>query len=167
MIIKEKIGNIIDLKVDDLMIDNVSLHWHETNKRIQTKTSTEGVEITLRFLKENQHLTDGDVIYKDNFKMVVIKILPCECILITPVNMNEAAAIAYEIGNKHLPLFYEENKLLTPYDAPLFKLLQTLGYKVEKAESKLLHPLRTSVTPHLEQGNSLLSKLLKITTSNE
>ena len=58
------------------------------------------------------------------------------------------ASVCYEIGNKHLPLFYEDDELLLPYEAPLFQLLLAAGYDVKQGKRKLLDPLRTSVTPH-------------------
>ena len=165
MIIKEKLGNIKDVEVDDKSIDHVLLEWHETGKRILHKHSVSGKEITIRFLKENQRLTEGDIIYKDDEMLIVIDILPCEVIIIHPDNMHEMASVCYEIGNKHLPLFLQEDELLVPFEAPLFRLLSSAGYNVTQGNKKLINPLRSTVTPHGNNSESLFSKILKLTTS--
>ena len=77
--------------------------------------------------------------------------------------MFEMASVCYEIGNKHLPLFYEEESLLVPFDAPLMRLLQAQGYDISKEERKLLQPLKTTVAPHSDGNNSLFSKIMKLT----
>ena len=58
------------------------------------------------------------------------------------------ATMCYEIGNKHLPLFYEADQLLVPFEMPLFRLLSVQGFEVQQVTRKLLQPLKTTVTPH-------------------
>ncbi len=45
--------------------------------------------------------------------------------------------LCYEIGNRHLPLFYEGDDLLVPYEVPLYNLLQATGYELKVEERKL------------------------------
>jgi urease accessory protein len=76
------------------------------------------------------------------------------------------AVACYEIGNKHLPLFYEGDAILIPYEAPLLKMLQSCGFTLATEQRKLLHPLKTSVAPHLHgSSNSLFSKILQLTSN--
>jgi urease accessory protein len=78
------------------------------------------------------------------------------------------ASVCYEIGNKHLPLFYEADQLLVPFEMPLYNLLLVQGYAVNQEERKLLHPLKTSVMPHtVGIGDSVFSKIMQITTPAE
>jgi urease accessory protein len=82
--------------------------------------------------------------------------------------MFEAISASYEIGNKHLPLFYEGDELLVPYDAPLYRLLQAAGYIIKVEERKLTSAVKTTVSPHALQGNNtgLFNKILQLTTSS-
>ena len=74
------------------------------------------------------------------------------------------ASVCYEIGNKHLPLFYEADQLLVPFEMPLYKLLSAQGYIIIKEKRKLLKPLKTTVSPHSGGTNdSLFSKIMKLT----
>jgi len=169
MIIKEKIGSLKEIDINDRVTDYLELEWYETTKRILHKKTNAGEEVVLKFLNGSQNLTEGDVVYEDEQSLIVISIKPCEVIVIRPNSMYEMAYVCYEIGNKHLPLFYENDELLVPYEAPLFKMLQASGFDLIKEERKLLNQLKTSVMPHGHSGKekSLFSKILQLTSSND
>lgn len=165
MLIQEKIGNIQSFAVNDRVIDRVGLEWYEAAKRILRKRTQAGKEIALKFLRESPALTQGDVLYEDERELIVVDILSCEAIVIRPVSLYEVASVCYEIGNKHLPLFFEKEELLAPYEAPLFRHLVAGGYDTSREERKLLYPLITTVSAHAHSGNgsSLFSKILQLT----
>ena len=117
----------------------------------------------MKFLNENPQLTVGDIIYEDDFSLIAIDIKECDTIIIRPRSMHEMAAVCYEIGNKHLPLFYQDDEILVAYEGGLFKLLTASGYAVEQAKRKLIEPLKTTVTPHGASSNSLLNRIMKLT----
>ena len=160
MVIQEKKGNLSSREKDDKTVDWLTLEWYETSKRILHKRTQGGKEITMKFMKENQQLTQGDILFEDAGTVVAIDIMPCEAIIIKPVSMLEMANICYEIGNKHLPLFYDNDQLLVAYELPLFSLLKNAGYAVETGSRKLLQPLKTTVSPH--GSSSLFSKIMNL-----
>lgn len=154
-------------KPEDLCSKNrksilVDLEWFETNKRIQHKAARDGKEFRLKFLNENPNLKHGEILHQDEDFNYIINILPCDCIVIIPKNNFETASICYEIGNKHLPLFYEEEALLVPLEKPLLRQLLAMGFEVYEQQRVLLTPLRTSVAPHGESG-TLFSKIMNLT----
>jgi urease accessory protein len=167
MTIQQKIGNINSTSTGNRNIDWLAFEWYETNKRILRKKTKSGTDVSLKFLNENPALTEGDILYEDAQTIIAVTVLSCDCIVIKPKNMFEMASVCYEIGNKHLPLFYENDELLVPFELPLFRLLSAQGYKVRQEERKLLQPLKTTVSPHEHSGNSLFSKIMKLTTTNE
>jgi urease accessory protein len=168
MLILEKIGHINSYQINNQTIDLLELEWFEARKRILIKETKNGKEISLKFLNANPELTEGDILYADEITIVVVSILPCKCIVMQPKNMFEMASVCYEIGNKHLPLFYEADQLLVPFEMPLYNLLLVQGYAVNQEERKLLHPLKTSVMPHtVGIGDSVFSKIMQITTPAE
>ena len=118
----------------------------------------------MKFLNENPQLAIGDIVYEDGSGLVVIDIKEADVIVIRPANMQEMAAICYEIGNKHLPLFYQDEEILVAYEDPLFKFLQASGYKIEKAKRKLTSPIKTTVSPHGSSSKSLFDRIMKLTT---
>jgi urease accessory protein len=166
MLIKEKIGNINFFALHNRKIDYLLLDWHETNKRILHKKTVAGTEVVLKFLNENPRLTEGDIVYEDDFNIIVVEIKKCMAITIRPRTMFEMASVCYEIGNKHIPVFYQQDEILVAFELPLFQLLQAAGYDVKQGEYKLIHPLKTSVSPHGHSGQStLFSKILKLTNA--
>lgn len=163
MLIQEKIGHLDSIHINGRSIDWIMLEWYETGKRIQLKKTTAGKEISLRFLNGDPQLTEGDVLFADDHFIIAISILTCECLTILPKNMFEIASVCYEIGNKHLPLFYEQDQLLVPFERPLFKILLAQGYDVKQENRKLLQSLKTSVAPHGQAGSeSLFTKIMKL-----
>ena len=167
IIVKEKSGNIYSPVNDNRNIDTLQIEWHEARKRILHKETKQGRAICTKFLKGNPDLKEGDILYKDENITIAVEINPCECIVLKPSNMREAAAVCYEIGNRHLPLFYEGEELLVPYDVPLYNLLVKLGYAIKVEERKLNCSFQTTVLPHLQVGmaDSLLNKIHHFTTS--
>jgi urease accessory protein len=166
MIVKQKLGNIGCFEIGDRTIDTVLVEWYETTKRIMHKRTAGGMEIMIRFMAEGQVLSEGDILWADDNNLIVVAIEPSDTIVIQPRSMYQMASLCYEIGNKHLPLFYDHDDILVPFDAPLFRLLSVAGYEVSRETRKLFNPLKTTVSPHamVESKPSLFSKILQWTT---
>lgn len=163
MIIKEICGNLENLHEKELNIDLFELEWFETNKRIIRKKSRDGTELSLRFLKEGKQLKEGDILFKDGNKLIVVEVLPCEAIVFSPKSLLEMGTICYEIGNKHLPLFIQEDEILVPYEDPLFRWLTASGYQPKKEFRKLTNMLQSSVSPHRHiEESSLFNKIISM-----
>lgn len=148
MLIENKIGNLSGMSVDDKSIDWLMLEWHETRKKIIRKKTSSGRELSLKLLNANTELNEGDVLLEEAATLTVVSIIPCDCIVIKPNSLLQTASLCYEIGNRHLPLFYEEGQLLTPSDIPFFNWLIKQGYAAQTETKKLLQPLNTTVAPH-------------------
>lgn len=169
MLIKEKLGNLATFAAGARAIDRLPLEWYECNKRILHKQSGSGRQVVLKFLTGAQNLEQDDVLYADEHSLVVVEVLACEAIVLKPDSLYQMAYACYEIGNKHLPLFYEDDHLLLPFDAPVFRLLQAAGYAPLLQKRKLLNQLCTTVAPHTHRGDdseSFFSKILKLTTAS-
>jgi len=168
ILVKEKLGNIYSASIYECDIDGLLVEWYETRKRILHKKTKHGVSVTLKFLNENPDLKDGDILWQDENTIIAVEINPCDCIVITPESLLQASSVCYEIGNRHLPLFYEGDELLVPYDVPMYNLLQGSGYTVKAEERKLNNSFQTTVLPHLQVGitDSLPNKIHQLITSS-
>ena len=166
MLIEEKLGNIHTVATGNCGVDVVDIAWYETNRRILHKVTRRGTSITLRFFNDSPGFRDGDILWRDHETVIVVDILPCKCIVITPANLPATAWVCYEIGNRHLPLFYEGGDLLVPYETPLYNLLQASGHNVFVAERKLNNPLKTTVLPHVQIAESaaIYNRIIQPTT---
>lgn len=166
MIIKEKFGNITAFDLKGKSIDRLCLEWYETGKRILHKRTEQGIEVVIKSLKENPNLQNGDVLHVGENLVIVVHIMPCTAIVLRPNDMYEMAWVCYEIGNKHLPLYFQNNELLIPFDRPLCNMLEAAGFECQVEEHQLSHPLKTTVSPHPhDSGKSLFSKILQLTTA--
>ena len=167
MIIQQKLGKINDFNIKDKYLDLLPIEWYETNKRILHKQTNSGKPVVIKFLHQSPDLMQDDVIFADEQCIIAIDIQPCDAIIIQPASMQQMAAVCYEIGNKHLPLFLQGDEVLVPYEAPLFRMITAAGFNPLREKRKLLHPLRTTVSPHGHSGNgSLFSKILQLTNSS-
>ncbi|MEO8413184.1 MAG: urease accessory protein UreE [Ginsengibacter sp.] len=167
MLIRGKSGNIKTASIINKNIDILRIEWYEATRRILHKQTDSGIAVTLKFLNENPNLKDGDILHEDENSIIAVHIIPCECIVMSPGTIITASSLCYEIGNRHLPLFYEEGDLLVPYDIPLFNLLEASGYQPVIELRKLSNAFKTSVLPHVQVADtgSLFTKISKLPTS--
>lgn len=154
MIIQQKTGNINNHPCCKV-IEWVNLEWYETGRRILHKITSAGRQVSMKFLNENQRLAEGDILYEDSDTVIVVSILPCKAIIIHPRSLAETAVICYEIGNRHLPLFIDEDELLIAFDAPVYRYLSSAKYDLIVEDRKLLYPLNTSVKAHVESKDAV------------
>lgn len=163
MLIQQKTGTLYSIHINNRSIDWLQLEWYETSKRILRKRTQAGRDLALKFLKEDPALTQGDVLYEDATTIIAVDIIPSDVLVIKPASLFEMASVCYEIGNKHLPLFFEKDELLVPFEMPLYRLLLAQGYAIKQDRRKLLQPLKTTVAPHgHSSSNSLFSKIMQL-----
>jgi urease accessory protein len=168
MLIKEILGNTAQQSLGKLNIDILEIEWYEATKRIQRKTSNDGTDLSIKFLKEGQRLHDGDILYQDDQKAIVVHIKSCEALVIKPKTMLDMGTVCYEIGNKHMPLFIQDDRVMMPFEMPMFRWLEAAGYQPTKEEHQLLNLLKSNVEPHGHAGSvSLFSKIISIASKND
>lgn len=149
MLIETICGRLEDLQLHSgIEIDYLDVEWYETTQKIFHTSTRSGRPFIGRFLNDRHRLGENDVLYAGEDMVLLVAVKPCEAIVIPLDDLTTTAAICYEIGNKHLPLFLEEQELLVPFDGPAFAQLNLAGFNVSRAVRKLLNPLKTSVAPH-------------------
>ena len=77
MLVKEKLGNINFFAISNRKLDYLLIEWYEATKRILHKKTISGIDVSMKFLNENPQLSEGDVVYEDDFNIVVIEIIGC------------------------------------------------------------------------------------------
>lgn len=136
MIAENILGNISDYPVNDRRIEKVGLEWYELEKKLMRKRTDSGEEIGIRM---SGHMKDGDILYADEQRVIVIDVLPAELTVIPVSTMQEMGRLCFELGNRHLSLSIGENEVSVPYDEPTFLYLAKLGFKPEKKKEKFTH----------------------------
>lgn len=140
LLIENIIHDLNEQDLGDIERDYVSVEWYEVEKNLLYKVSRNGVDVGIRN-HEGRPLRDGDILWHDAHRALIVEILPCDCIALKPDTMRQMAKACYEIGNRHAPLFMEDGELLTPLDAPLFKVLGKYGFTVYMKTAKLKTPI--------------------------
>ena len=137
------IGNIYQSNdFENRLVDYLPLEWYDAEKGVIRAYTANGVELGFRNL-QGIPLQHGDVLFMDAARCIVVAIQPCHCLLISPADITEMAAIAFEIGNRHLPMSIDaEGKLLLAYEAPLHDFLQRGKYHVALVE-RILQQMQT------------------------
>ncbi len=154
MLIEKKIGSFKSMVPGCRRVETIALHWYETAKKILHKKTDAGREVVLKLFNETERLTQDDVMYTSEDLVICIDIIPAKAIVLRPASAKDMAWLCYEIGNKHLPLFYDDEELSMPYEDPVFTMLVAAGFTPLIENRKLLLQLKTSVAPH-GQGNSI------------
>lgn len=144
MIITEITRNIKNEQINK-RCDLLTIEWYESTKRIQRLRTEEGMDIALKLLGNTSQLHDGDILYEDADKVVVIAIRACDVICIETVDFLEIAFISCEIGNKHLPLFVEGNELLIPFERTMQTWLDKQDVPYTLASRQLICQLNANV----------------------
>lgn len=143
MILSDSIyGNILSVEKDNRITDFLELEWFETENRIFRKYTTKNQEIGFRNLS-GAPLKNGDIIFEDDSQRIVVKILPCKCIIFSPQTSREMASIAFEIGNRHLPIsFSKNNEIVIAHEVAVFHLFEKKGYAM-RVEERIIEQAQT------------------------
>lgn len=133
MLVEKVLGNIADYPIGERHIDRVMIEWYELDKKLLRKKSEDGEEIGIRL---DTHLHEGDVLYADEQRVLVIDLLPAQLTVVSIASMKEMGRLCFELGNRHLSLSIEEDQVRTPYDEPTFLYLEKLGFRPQKKQEK-------------------------------
>lgn len=145
MIVKQILGRLSEYPVGTRKIEKVYLEWFELEKKRLRKALESGEEIGICLEPSDSnshshaHLHEGDVIYADGERVIAVAVASCELTVIEVTGMIEMGRLCFELGNRHLSLKIEENRVTIPYDEPTFHYLDKMGFRLEKAEGSFSH----------------------------
>lgn len=132
-------------------VDYVQIEWYEVSKKILHKVSNKGIDVGIKI--DSSPLKQGDILWIEGNKAIVIDIPECDCIALKPQTIIMMGKACYEIGNRHAPLFYQEDTLLMPYDEPLLRALRKCGLDAYKSVARLISPLGGEVVHGHSHGH--------------
>lgn len=150
--------------VKDRELDYFTIDWYESNKRILRKKTAKGIDISIKRSIPVQSLLHNDILVCDDRSAILIAVKPCKCIIVFPRNAMELGTVCYDIGNKHIPVSLTETEIVLPFDRPTFLLLEKNGFDLKVEERIFENQLRSNIPQHGHQPDSLLEKIIKLTT---
>lgn len=119
-------------------IDFLSLQWYEVNRTVIKRKTEGGRAISLsRFPGTPIH--DDEIVHTTDSLVVKARIEPCICIVLHADDIATIGSFCFDVGNRHLPIFCIEDKIVVSYDGRLFQALSgKYGVKVQM-ETKVLN----------------------------
>lgn len=155
MLCEKILGRADQTDLSGYQLDYVNIEWFEAFKKIHKKVTDKGEEVGIRLDDTvlSRGLYEGDILYLDKEWALVVHTPKCMVIRVK-VDENHphmAAKVCYEIGNRHAPLFYgeEENTFITPYNEPMYLMLEKLhGVTATKEIQRLDFDRRISAAVH-------------------
>jgi urease accessory protein len=114
------------------IIDKLALTWEQRQKSRQKLVTMQGCDIALA-LPTGSRLQAGDLLPVPG-GWIAVELALEDVLLVRPRSLQEIAFVAYQIGNRHLPLEIGEHGLKTLYEPVLETYLEQQGMLVERAQ---------------------------------
>lgn len=114
--------------------DTLHLTWEErrwTRKRV---TTAGGRELALA-LPTGTVLDPGAVLLVEDDWYLVVEARPEPLLAIFPASREEALRLAFEVGNRHFTLAFEDGALLVPDDTAMIQLATRAGARWERRQA--------------------------------
>lgn len=114
------------------IVDHVALTWEQRQKSRQKLLTAQGREIALAF-PTGTRVHAGDLLATPE-GWIEVHLTPEDVLLISARDHREGAFIAYQIGNRHLPLEIGDDGLKTLYEPVLEAFLAQQGISVQRVQ---------------------------------
>jgi urease accessory protein len=121
-----------DAKGAHPIVDSVALTWEQRHKSRQKLLTVQGRNVVLA-LPTGTRLQAGDLLPVPA-GLIRVECAPEDVLLIRPRIPQETAFVAYQIGNRHLPLEIVEQGLKTLYEPVLETYLRQQSIPVERVQ---------------------------------
>lgn len=149
MIFNQVLGNINDIKdLNNLHIEKIYISSEDSLKRIMRVNSDHNHEYGIA-LSENIELKDGDILYRDDKNIIIVKIKGDDVLVIKPNSMTDMGIIAHALGNRHLQAQFEDGKMIIQYDPLVEGELKRDNINYSRENLKLKKAFR-----HVEFGHT-------------
>ena len=106
--------------------DRLQIPWTDCDKRFLRKQTLAGRDVGL-LLPVAAVLRHGDIIHQDDALLISIDIPAVPVLVVQPESATDFAALAYELGNLHLPIAIDDALIMLPADEASESLLGRLG----------------------------------------
>ena len=142
MIFNEVVGNISEItNLDKYHVEKIYINNEDLLRRILRVTSDHDKEYGISLEKGN-NLNDGDLLYNQDNKLIVIKVNTEDVLVIKPDNITQMGKIAHELGNRHLQAQFEDGKMIVQYDNLVEEKLKKDNLNYSREQIKLKRAFR-------------------------
>ncbi|WP_031488991.1 urease accessory protein UreE [Ureaplasma canigenitalium] len=142
LVFKTILGNIETLAdIEKYEVENIFLNQEDVQKKVILATSDMNHEYGIK-LPEGNMLQDGDILFNEDGKLIIVRLELSDVLVITARNIGEMAMIAHNLGNRHTPALFDENSISVPYDYLVEEFLKESKALYERKKIKLKEPFR-------------------------
>lgn len=142
MIFNEIVGNIEDIpNLNSFHIEKIYIDNEDLSKRILKVKSDHNREYGIS-LDNGSKLRDGDLLLKEDNKLIVIKVNNEDVLVIKPDNITAMGIIAHNLGNRHLQAQFEDGKMIIQYDRLVEEELKRDNINYSREQLKLKKAFR-------------------------
>jgi urease accessory protein len=136
----------------DRIVDVITLDHGDRHRR-RIMLSADGGTAFLLDLDRADVLDDGDAIRLDTGWLVEVRAAPERLVAVTTADPAELLALAWHIGNRHVPAEITRDAIYIAYDHVLIDMLRGLGAQVRIVE-RAFRPVRGAYHHHEPGGHS-------------
>jgi urease accessory protein len=114
--------------------DKLVLAWEQRRWARGRFTTVNGRKIGIA-LPTGSALVPDSILWIDEHWYLKIEAAPESVLEISPIDCKHAVMLAFEVGNRHIPMAMRENKLMVPDDKAMVRLMDRLGAKWERKQT--------------------------------
>jgi urease accessory protein UreE len=133
-------------------VDFVDLAWDEC-LHVLKKRSRNGKEVRV-LLPPDQRLQHGDVLYEDDACALLVNVLACDVVVARPESPRDAAALALELGNLHVPTQITDDEILFLEDESALEALAKSRVRWQR-EQRRFEPMEVIALPAVRRASGL------------
>ena len=116
MVFNKILGNINSLEnLEKYHIETIYVDSEDLLKRILRVTSDHKREYGIS-LENGERIKDGDLLFNEDNKLIVVRTKSEDVLVIKPKSMNEMGEIAHKLGNRHLQAQFSNGEMIIQYD---------------------------------------------------
>ncbi|MDU4937562.1 MAG: urease accessory protein UreE [Clostridium sp.] len=149
MVFNKILGNINSLEnLEKYHIETIYVDSEDLLKRILRVTSDHKREYGIS-LENGERIKDGDLLFNEDNKLIVVRTKSEDVLVIKPKSMNEMGEIAHKLGNRHLQAQFSNGEMIIQYDRLVEDELKRDNINYSREDIKLEKAFR-----HVEFGHT-------------
>lgn len=145
-LIAEPLGNLADFPLGDRTVERVAVRSDDLARRV-LRLATSAGDVGLRF-DGTRRLRDGDVVYADPSRVIAVRVVADDVLVMRPPTTACAIDLAHAIGNRHIPIQREGDAIVVRYDPLLEALAAQHGAPVVREARVVAQPFLHAHAPH-------------------
>ncbi len=144
--IERVLGNLRDFPVGARTVERVSVPSDAMTRRVLRLPSSAG-DLGVLF-DDGARLQDGDVLLADDARVIAVAVLAEDVLVIAPASITEALEVGHALGNRHIPVIHDGDRVVIAYADALESLLARMGVRYERTTRIMERPFVHAHAPH-------------------